>query len=124
MKSTTRHAARRTLLLIALATASMISSECTGARAAAPADVRVPSFQYDPSWPKPLPNHWLLGQIAGMTTDAQGHIWVQQRPATLTSLGEMHGLNGEAECCFPAPPILVFDTQGNLLQYWGAIHDK
>jgi len=24
-------------------------------------DVRAPRFEVDPFWPKPLPNHWLLG---------------------------------------------------------------
>ena len=25
-----------------------------------------PQFQVDPFWPKPLPNNWLLGQVAGV----------------------------------------------------------
>ena len=43
-----------------------------------------PRFQVDPSWPKPLPNDWILGQAAGVAVDAQDHVWVIQRPRTLT----------------------------------------
>ena len=26
----------------------------------------VPEFRVDPFWPKPLPNHWIFGQIGGI----------------------------------------------------------
>jgi hypothetical protein len=41
-------------------------------------------FQVDASWPQPLPNNWIMGQAAGVSVDAQDHIWVIQRPRTLT----------------------------------------
>ena len=31
-----------------------------------------PTFAVDPSWPKPLPNNWILGQVGGITVDAKG----------------------------------------------------
>ena len=40
-----------------------------------------PAFQVDPLWPKPLPNHWLLGSVTGVAVDAQDHIWVTHRGA-------------------------------------------
>ena len=43
-----------------------------------------PRFQVDAAWPKPLPNDWIMGQAAGVAVDAQDHIWVIQRPRTLT----------------------------------------
>ena len=43
-----------------------------------------PKFQVDPAWPKPLPNNWIMGAAAGVAVDAQDHIWVVQRPKTLT----------------------------------------
>src|SRR5213078_799581 len=49
------------------------------ARAQPAAGARAPQFQVDPSWPKPLPNGWLMGQAAGVTVDAQDHVWVIQR---------------------------------------------
>ena len=34
----------------------------------------IPKFEVDASWPKPLPNNWVLGQVGGITTDKDGHI--------------------------------------------------
>ena len=42
----------------------------------------VPQFQVDPSWPKALPNNWLLGQVAHIAVDSNDHVWVLQRPRT------------------------------------------
>src|SRR5262249_48772383 len=33
----------------------------------------------DPLWPKPLPNHWILGSITGIAVDKRDHVWVVQR---------------------------------------------
>jgi hypothetical protein len=38
----------------------------------------------DPYWPKPLPNNWILGQVAGIATASQDHVWVIHRPRTAT----------------------------------------
>jgi malate synthase len=57
-----------------------------------------------------------------MTMDAKDHIWVAQRPGATTNLSERYGLTGESECCWPAPPVMEFDTAGNLIQAWGPIH--
>jgi hypothetical protein len=43
-------------------------------------DAAAPRFQVDPFWPKPLPNNWLLGQVAGIAVDSEDHIWIVQRP--------------------------------------------
>ena len=40
---------------------------------------RRPTFQVDPLWPKPLPNHWILGSVTGVSVDAQDHIWLVHR---------------------------------------------
>jgi DNA-binding beta-propeller fold protein YncE len=80
----------------------------------------VPSFAVDASWPKPLPNNWIIGQVGGITVDAQGHIWVIQRPRSLTDDEKGATLNPpRSKCCVPAPPVLEFDTDGNLLRSWG-----
>jgi hypothetical protein len=84
---------------------------------------KVPAFQYDPSWPKPLPNHWLTGNIGAIAIDTSDHIWIAQRPGSTTSLSERYGLTKEGECCFPAPPVMEFDPAGNLVQAWGPVHD-
>jgi DNA-binding beta-propeller fold protein YncE len=80
----------------------------------------VPRFEVDPFWPKPLPNHWVLGQTIGVSADAQDHIWIIHRPGSLEA-GEVHATTTPqvSECCVPAPPILEFDSAGNLLNAWG-----
>ena len=45
----------------------------------APAACRRPRFEVDPLWPKPLPNHWVLGQTIGVAVDAQDHVWIVHR---------------------------------------------
>ena len=39
-----------------------------------------PVYEVDPSWPKPLPNHWLMQGVPVMVTDKDDHIWVFNRP--------------------------------------------
>lgn len=84
----------------------------------AAAQTVVPRFEPDPYWPKPLPNHWMLGQVGGIYVDAQDHIWVTSRPRTLDN-NDKYGALKEADCCVPSPPILEFDEAGNLLRAWG-----
>ena len=43
------------------------------------AGVMAPRFEVDPLWPKPLPNHWIIGQTIGVSVDAQDHIWIIHR---------------------------------------------
>ena len=45
---------------------------------------QTPRFEVDAAWPKQLPNNWILGQIGGIAVDSHDHIWVYQRPNTLT----------------------------------------
>lgn len=79
-----------------------------------------PKFKVDPSWPKELPNNWIMGQVGGMAVDRHDHIWVLQRPG-LDTVDELGAAQTPplSQCCFAAPPVLEFDTNGNLLQSWG-----
>jgi hypothetical protein len=80
----------------------------------------VPRFAVDPAWPKPLPNDWILGEIGGLAVDARDHIWVYQRPRSLTDDERGAAVDPPtAKCCRPAPPVLEFDAEGNLLGAWG-----
>src|SRR5262249_1269338 len=45
-----------------------------GARASQASD-DTPSYTVDASWPKPLPNHWLVGAVAGIAVDSRDHVW-------------------------------------------------
>ena len=45
------------------------------------AAVQAPVFQVDPMWPKPLPNHWLIGSAIGVhsiATDSKGNIYTTE----------------------------------------------
>src|SRR5499427_10601532 len=84
------------------------------------AGVNAPRFEVDPLWPKPLPNHWILGQTIGVSVDAQDHVWIIHRAGSLEP-GEVHATTNPpiAQCCKPAPPVLQFDQEGNLISSWG-----
>ena len=100
----------KTLLFIILA--------ALGAGAAA--QDAVPQFQVDASWPKALPNNWILGQVSGIATDRFDRIWVVHRPRSLTPRERAaEAKPPEGKCCVAAPPVLVFDTSGNFLFSWG-----
>jgi hypothetical protein len=84
------------------------------------AGAQAPMFEVDPLWPKPLPNHWLLGATIGVTVDARDHIWIIHRGASLEPKEQYAAQNPPAaECCKAAPPVLEFDAAGNLVGHWG-----
>jgi hypothetical protein len=102
-----------------------------------------PSFVLDPAWPKPLPHHWIVGDVGGIFVDRRDHIWVYHRPRSLSStdsgtqaeagrdakgspisaLGFPRPYGQLAGCCTPAPSVLEFDKAGNLVQGWGGPGD-
>ena len=89
---------------------------------------QVPSFQVDPFWPQPLPNHWLLGSVTGVAVDANDHVWVVHRGydsmTARTEIGAATTPKTADECCVPAPPVLEFDPGGKLVGHWGGPGDK
>ncbi|HSG08350.1 MAG TPA: hypothetical protein VLA36_08330 [Longimicrobiales bacterium] len=95
----------------------------TVAATAAPgAPGMTPRFEVDPLWPKPLPNHWILGSTIGVAVDSRDHVWIIHRGAgTLNERTEMSLATDPptGECCAPAPPVLEFDAEGNLVNAWG-----
>jgi len=105
------------VLLVSFAIGIALSGISTAWAAGVP---EMPKFKVDPSWPKELPNNWIMGQVGGMAVDRHDHIWVLQRPS-LDTVDELGAAQTPpwSQCCFAAPPVLVFDTQGNLLQSWG-----
>jgi DNA-binding beta-propeller fold protein YncE len=113
--------ARTALVLItgAVLMAALLAS--TSPTGAAPASAPgAPRFAVDPMWPKPLPHHWILGMVVGVGIDAQDHIWIVHRPNSL-EYWETYAAQQPpvADCCAPAPPVLEFDEDGNLINSWG-----
>ncbi len=108
------------LFVVVLALLLAASSILQKRAAVEAAGVQAPRFEVDPLWPKPLPNHWLLGQTIGVSVDDKDHIWVIHRAGSLEQ-GELHATTNPpiAQCCAPAPPVLNYDQEGNLLASWG-----
>jgi DNA-binding beta-propeller fold protein YncE len=74
--------------------------------------LQVPTFRVDPFWPKPLPNRWIIGAVAGVAVDSRDHVWITHRPSTLQP-------NETRSIWKAAPPVLEFDAAGNLVSSWG-----
>ena len=90
------------------------------ATAAKTAGLQAPMFEVDPLWPKPLPNHWVIGSTIGLSIDARDNVWIIHRGANLEPKEVFASANPPAAtCCLPAPPILEYDAAGNLIQHWG-----
>jgi DNA-binding beta-propeller fold protein YncE len=104
--------------------------------------VVAPGFVLDPAWPKPLPHHWIIGDVGGIAVDKHGNIWVYHRPRMLSDTDSgMQGVAGKNAkgqsvsplgfprdgptdgCCMPAPSVLEFNKAGDLIQAWGGPGD-
>jgi DNA-binding beta-propeller fold protein YncE len=86
------------------------------AEAAAPA----PRFEVDANWPKPLPNNWILGQVASVFVDHEDHVWLLHRPRSLTPDERGATLDPPMSiCCVPAPPVIELDRTGKVMRAWG-----
>jgi len=97
---------------------SLIFAAALGFAPAEAADA--PKYEVDAAWPKSLPNSWIMGQASGVAVDAEDHVWVVQRPKTLTDDEKAASLDPpRTKCCKPAPPVLEFDQAGKLLRSWG-----
>jgi hypothetical protein len=70
----------------------------------------LPVFEVDHAWPK-IPAQWKLGDASSIAIDAQDHIWVLHRPRTLKPEQPA------------APPVIVFDSEGNYIKAWGGDGD-
>ncbi len=90
------------------------------ARKAEASAVQAPRFEVDPMWPKPLPNHWVMGNTIGVSVDAADHVWIIHRAGSLEAK-EIYAVTNPpgSSCCLPAPPVLEFDQEGNLIGHWG-----
>ena len=88
--------------------------------AAASASGEGPAFEVDPTWPRELPNDWILGAVTGVFVDARDHVWVTHLPETLTE-EETAAVQDPpiGTCCRPAPTVLELDADGELVAAWG-----
>jgi len=116
---TKRTAILATLLVGAVAGLSLGATMLD--RSASGSEAVIPIFEVDPYWPKPLPNHWLMGSVIGVGVDSRDHVFVIHRQESLNARTEVGGDQDppSGSCCFAAPPVLEFDTEGNLVNAWG-----
>src|SRR5438876_597811 len=104
---------------------------------------KVPGFIADAGWPQKLPNNWIIGQVGGLYVAPDDHVWIYQRPRTLTSdeaalttathkskdgkpvdaMGFLRPYGALGDCCLPAPSVMEFDSNGKLLRAWGGPAD-
>ena len=121
------HSTRLVLLLVASTLLVACSTPPAGGGAgtssgtgpAASATV-APVFVVDPFWPKALPNGWVLGATIGVAVDARDNVWVIHRPQTVEDNLKAAAVTPPVgTCCTPAPPVLQFDRDGNLIGHWG-----
>ena len=114
---------RSRVIIVALAASLAALGFVQAALDTAPAAdaVMAPYFEVDPLWPQPLPNHWLLGSAIGVAVDSRDHVFVIHRPESFNERTEIGAATDPptGECCLPAPNILEFDPDGNLVNTWG-----
>jgi DNA-binding beta-propeller fold protein YncE len=91
-----------TLLVLAVS-AARFEQSATAQGARLPA---APTFQWDPTWPKELPNNWLVGNVVGVAVDSRDRIWIVHRPNSQAGAAD-------------TPPVLAFDQAGRLVRSWG-----
>ncbi len=116
---------RRLATLVALGAVIVglgVGSACVDQQATNTANgTEVPLFEVDPLWPKPLPNHWILGSTIGVSVDSRDHVWIIHRQTSFTEGTELNAAQNPptSECCLPAPNVLEFNPEGDLVGYWG-----
>ena len=89
------------LLAIAAGLACPASSQAQGS---------APRYVADLSWPKPLPDRWVIGGLGGLCVDAQDHVLILNRQDVLDvdlNAGKL------------APSMIEFDPEGNVVNSWG-----
>jgi len=95
----------------ALGMFAMVAGAQRGNTSAAPQGataVQIPKFRAEGSWAK-LPSKWIMAIVSSTFIDEHDHLWVLQRPDTLSA----------DEKSKAAPPVLEFDDNGNFVQGWG-----
>ena len=105
-KTSLGRAARVAFVTIAAIHGKWLSSESVAQTATQARDL--PVFEVDKNWPK-VPPQYKVGDVSNINSDSDGNIYVLHRPRTLK----------DPDFANAAPPVLVFDPNGNFLRAWG-----
>jgi len=109
----------------ALLASAVALTLATGSSADSP---KTPSYRVETNWPKPLPSAgdfgtplivstatgkpkpWVTGEVTGTCVDSQDHVFI-------VTGGNLFG--NELVTAVPAPPVIEFDADGNVVAAWG-----
>src|ERR1044071_2861057 len=104
-------------LIARLGTASFLLQKRAAVDAAG---TQAPRFEVDPMWPKPLPNHWIIGATIGVAVDGNDNVWIIHRAGSLEEKEQYLTMKPRnSDCCAAAPPILQFNSAGDLIGHFG-----
>jgi hypothetical protein len=90
--------------------ATMVISAALAWPSSLVAQSHVPRYEVDASWPKPLPDRWVIGGLGGVCVDAHDHVFILNRQDVL---------DGDLNAGRLAPPIIQLDADGTLIDSWG-----
>jgi len=115
---------RRVFATMAVSLAALASLATSGtAQQPAKAEAQ-PTFQPEPFWPKPLPENWILGQVAGIATAPNGNIWILHRPASLwTTRRERRKTRPRPNAARRRRPSWSSTSTATCLRHWGGPGD-
>ena len=74
------------------------------------AQVGAPRYESYLTWPKPLPDRWVLGGLGDVCVDAQDYVFILNRQDVA---------EGDLNAGKLAPMIIEFDPAGNVVNSWG-----
>ena len=116
----------------ALAAAVALAVATSSTQAVSPQKPKVPAFQFDPTWPKPLPDSsspftkaafknqtstttgkflpWVTGEVAGTCVDSQDHVFTVNRGNLISP-----EVTAAGRTAVPSPTVIEFDTAGNVV---------
>jgi sugar lactone lactonase YvrE len=69
-----------------------------------------PKYEVDRSWPKSLPDRWVIGGLGGVCVDAQDHVLLLNRQDVL---------EGDLNAGRLAPLLIELDPAGTVVNSWG-----
>jgi DNA-binding beta-propeller fold protein YncE len=104
----TMHSSVRFGALAALSIAATMGGPAVSSISGAPGDA--PRYEVDLTWPKPLPDRWVLGGLGGLCVDAQDHVLILNRQDVL---------DGDLNAGRLAPSMIEFDPAGKVVNSWG-----
>ena len=81
-----------------------------------------PSYIFDPTWPKQLPNNWKMGGVTGLAVDSNDDVWVLNRPNDTDDNEGRAGGSGPAgaDCCARPPSMIHIDKNGSTIGSFAA----